>query len=232
MATPPAGEPEATRTCPRCGAASEPLQEYCLECGLRLPPAGSVTAEVRRAVRSRVRGAPADWVWPVLIGLAIAIAATAAAIAFGGGNATGSADTLVATNEPTVGRETKETVTIQPPEFTGRTTTAEKPTTREKPPTPPRVIEWPRGKSGYTVFLFSLPKSAQARTDARAKARAALDAGLEQVGVLDSSQYSSLHPGYYVVFAGVYGNGRAAQAGRERAQAAGYEAAYVRQITR
>ena len=29
--------------------------------------------------------------------------------------------------------------------------------------------------------------------------------GLPQVGVLDSSAYASLHPGYYVVFSGVYG---------------------------
>ena len=35
-------------------------------------------------------------------------------------------------------------------------------------------------------------------------ARSASRAGLPQVGVLDSSRYSSLHPGYSVVFSGIY----------------------------
>ena len=30
--------------CPRCGTATEPLQEYCLECGLRLQTPGLVPA--------------------------------------------------------------------------------------------------------------------------------------------------------------------------------------------
>ena len=42
--------------------------------------------------------------------------------------------------------------------------------------------------------------------DRDAEARKALASGLEQVGVLDSDRFSSLHPGYYVVFSGVYGS--------------------------
>ena len=48
----------------------------------------------------------------------------------------------------------------------------------------------------------------------RARARQAKQKGLKDVGVLISSQYSSLHPGYYVVFAGIYGTRRGRAASR------------------
>ena len=55
---------------------------------------------------------------------------------------------------------------------------------------------------------------------------------MKKVGVLDSSQFSSLHPGYFVVFAGVY------DARRPRPQSAiidahrhGFGGAYPRRIT-
>ena len=58
----------AEETCPRCGAARERGQEYCLECGNRILPA---------------RRAPvlAAWVAPALVALAVATAGAAAAIA-------------------------------------------------------------------------------------------------------------------------------------------------------
>jgi len=63
------------------------------------------------------------------------------------------------------------------------------------------------------------------------RARSASRAGLPQVGVLDSSRYSSLHPGYYVVFSGVYASDAQAESARAAAAAKGFQAAYVRQIT-
>jgi hypothetical protein len=65
-----------------------------------------------------------------------------------------------------------------------------------------------------------------------ARARAALRAGLLQVGVLNSGQYSSLHPGYYVVFSGVYASQGAANAAASAAAGKGFTAAYSREITR
>jgi hypothetical protein len=50
------------------------------------------------------------------------------------------------------------------------------------------------------------------------------------VGVLDSSRYPSLNPGYYVVFAGVYETPAQASAGIASARAAGFSGAYVRRI--
>jgi hypothetical protein len=50
-------------------------------------------------------------------------------------------------------------------------------------------------------------------------------------GVLDSGKFASLHPGYFVVFAGVYSSlGRAQDAARSIA--AKYPNAYARQVTR
>ena len=74
------------------------------------------------------------------------------------------------------------------------------------------------------------PTSAK-REAALAKARQALAAGLPQVGVIDSSRYSSLHPGYYVVFSGVYDSLSAAQTAASRAADAGYGNAYARRVT-
>jgi hypothetical protein len=55
---------------------------------------------------------------------------------------------------------------------------------------------------------------------------------LPQVGVLDSSRYSSLHPGYSVVFSGIYNSRGQADSALAAANAKGFSAAYVRQITR
>jgi hypothetical protein len=52
------------------------------------------------------------------------------------------------------------------------------------------------------------------------------------VGVLDSSRFSSLHPGYYVVFSGIYSSSALAERGRAAATAKGFAASYTRQITR
>jgi hypothetical protein len=52
------------------------------------------------------------------------------------------------------------------------------------------------------------------------------------VGVLDSGRYSSLHPGYLVVFSGVYGTHSEADQARVTASAKGYPNAYAREIRR
>jgi hypothetical protein len=64
------------------------------------------------------------------------------------------------------------------------------------------------------------------------RARSASQAGLPQVGVIDSSRYSSLHPGYYVVFSGIYPSRGSANSAQSAANSKGFGAAYVRQITR
>ena len=53
---------------------------------------------------------------------------------------------------------------------------------------------------------------------------------LPAVGVLDSSRFASLQPGYFVVFSGVYGSQTEANAAVTSAHQAGFGAAYSRQI--
>jgi hypothetical protein len=65
------------------------------------------------------------------------------------------------------------------------------------------IADWPTGADGWTIALASLPQTG-GRAAAVERARAARSKGLTQVGVLDSSRYASLHPGYWIVFAGVY----------------------------
>ena len=85
-------------------------------------------------------------------------------------------------------------------------------------------------RDGWTLVLASLPTSA-GRDAAVAKAKQALAAGLSQVGVIDSSRYASLHPGYFVVFSGIYASLSSAQDAASRAASAGYGNAYARRLT-
>lgn len=67
-----------------------------------------------------------------------------------------------------------------------------------------RLATWPvRRRSGWTNVLLSIPK-ANGRDAALARAERARRRGLPTVGILDSSRFASLHPGYWLVFSGVY----------------------------
>ena len=77
-------------------------------------------------------------------------------------------------------------------------------------------------------MLLSLPQ-ANGRGAAAAKATEARSGGLRRVGVLNSSRYASLHPGYYVVFTGVFDTEAEAASALQRARAV-FPAAYQREI--
>jgi hypothetical protein len=227
-AAPPedAPEREPAGECPRCGTAYEPGQEYCLECGLHLPVRAGIVAALGAAWQRRMPWYPGDWIWPVLLALVIAAGGSAAAIVYSTGQK--RTQTFVAT--PVV-HPTTPSVPEQPPP---PSSTAPTTTTAAQPPPPPParrgLIAWPAGVSGYTVVLTSVPVNSGG-PGANAQARRALAAGLSRVGVLDSSQYSSLHPGYFVIFSGVYSSASDAQTAANRAHSRGYGAAYVRRIT-
>jgi hypothetical protein len=212
--------------CPRCGTPYQPGQEYCLDCGVRLPSA-RLTAPLRRAWESRLPY-PGDWVWPVIVGLLVAGLAGAVVIAVS--NDAGGKTTLVATEPPVKGART--TTTTRPPESS---TVAQSTTPRARPrpsaPAANRLVTWPRARAGWTVVLESVPKAGDGRSVAVRTAKAALRGGLPQVGVLDSNRFASLHPDYYVVFSGVYSSDADATRRAGRAQSNGYPKAYVRQIT-
>jgi hypothetical protein len=76
--------------------------------------------------------------------------------------------------------------------------------------------------------LLSLPQ-ANGREAANEQAVRARQRGLRRVGVLDSSRYASLHPGYYVVFHGVFESEAEAASALQRARAV-FANAYQREI--
>ena len=222
--------------CPRCGTPHDPGQEYCLECGYRLRAAGGLIGRLGAAWQRRFGWYPGDWVWRVLLGFVIAVAGATAAIVLADAGAENK--TLVATQggPPHTPTTAPETATVTLPAVS--TPSAGPPSTPATPPPattagrpPGALTAWPAGQSGFTVVLESLPVST-GRSAAFARARAASRAGLPQVGVLDSGRYSSLHPGYYVVFSGIYSSRPQADTARAAAAEKGFRLAYSREITR
>ncbi len=229
----PAEEP----TCARCGARHEADQDYCLECGYRLQPPTGARGALAAGWRSRFGRYPGDWVWAVLLALLVAIAGAIAAIVLtdaGAGN-----QTIVATEggPPHSPTTAPVTTTVALPSVPAGTPTGPPETPTEPPPATKApaaagaLTAWPAGRNGFTVILESVPRSS-GRSLALARAREASRAGLPQVGVLDSGEYSSLHPGYFAVFSGVYSSQSEADAARQTASGKGFQSAYTKAITR
>lgn len=171
--------------CASCGAPHAPAQRYCLECGERIS-----------APRKRVH-----WILPALGALLLAAGGAAVAIAA----------TRQERPEPRTLVATQVLVTTAAPTETAPRASSPKPPSRPQgltpsfSPGPARgsgLIAWPGGDR-YTIVVGSFPLRTGLES-AKARARQAVAAGLGNVGVLVSSSYSSLHPGLYVVFSGVY----------------------------
>jgi hypothetical protein len=167
--------------CPRCGTGVAALQEYCLECGLRLPGRSRLGPLPTEARDLRIR------------------VATLACIALAG---TGVAVAAVDDGE---GPDAIRTATG------GSVTTAAPPRAR--------LARWPRTARGWTIVLVSAPK-ARGRDQAVAVAQQARTRGLRGVGVLDSSEFASLRPGYWMTFSGRYASEAEATGSLRRARVA------------
>jgi hypothetical protein len=225
----------AENTCPRCGAPRDPDQRYCLECGLVLPEVSGRLPSWRRRWIRRLGWYPGDWIWVSLVTLIIAAAGAASAIALthhvnDKGSTFYRAPTAVSVAEPAP----VPTVTTPAKVDTSKLPTAPEPTTtRPVKPAGPKNgrFAWPRNENGWTIVHDSYPKT-NGRPSALQTASKAAHSGLNQVGVLDSSLYASLQPGYYVVFSGVYPAKADADAAVATARQAGFGGAYSRQIAR
>jgi hypothetical protein len=209
--------------CPRCGAPAG--GEYCVDCGGRC---------ARRApFGDPPRLGPPGRAWPLLTLLLVAAAGTLVAVA---ATRDAGTQTVVATRYRLV-RGARPSAPA--PATTAAAAAATLPDVRPAVPIPrpsrpsstrAGLTTWTL-TDGYTTVLASVP-SATDQAGARRIARLALQKGLTQVGILDSHGYSSLHPGYLVVFTGMFGSFAAASARASRARAQGFPSAYARQITR
>ena len=246
---PVAGPPAEELRCQRCGAPHDAYQEYCLECGARLAPRVARTAPVWRR-QTWTRDSPV-WFWvPFLALLLVALVAAAIVLAATRDDSpepearrdTGTPTTsIIGVPTGPVTTETFGTTQTLPGTTTDTTTVPTLPTgtdgvTPVPPPPPPpagqtgSVIAWPTNQSGYTVILASI-EEARGRAPADAKARQAIADGLDEVGVLNSTDYSSLNRGYFVVFTGIHDTEAEARTALTTVRQSGYPIAYIREIT-
>ena len=227
--TPP---PDATappeRRCPRCGHAMAPDQEWCLACG------AAASTEVAE---------PRGWRVPIVLagglGLLAILGVVLALVALSGGGEklaptpTPSPQAAVPTTSPIP--TASATVSPLPTESATPTDTASptETTTPEPSATPDEgntstdtgstFTGWPGG-DGWTVIIASKGSQSAAEsiaTEAQGK-------GLT-VGILNSSDYSSLNPGYHVVFTEKFDSKSAAEDSLSDVQS-DYPDAYVRQV--
>jgi hypothetical protein len=226
--------------CPNCGAPHDAYQEYCLECGRRLPAmyvgGGGYTTVWRR-------DSPI-WLWTALFALLLValVAGTVVALAATDDEKQSEPATSIPvvstapSTTSTVGVITQPpTITINPPttstfSTTTLSTTTLGTTTFGTTTTTGGSATWPRNKDGFTVVLKSVPTS-HGRSQADAAADRARSNGLTQVGVLNSSDYRSMNAGYYVTFTGIYDTQGQADAALPNARSRGFPTAYVREVS-
>jgi hypothetical protein len=190
-----------------------PPDRVCRTCGAPAAIGQEYCLECgNRLVPARRAPSVAAWVVPSLITLVVAAAGAAASIAATNGGRSHGSHALVALSplEP-----------APPPPAS-----SPKPAKNGKKQ---KLIAWP-ATNGYTIVLASLPLS-QGAAAARTKALTAVKAGLSQVGVLVSTSYPSLQPGYYVVFSGIFASLEEAQSALQAAKAS-FPTAYARPISR
>ena len=256
-AAPPPDETQPR--CQRCGAPHDPFQEYCLECGARLARARPGWSLWRRETWTRDSpfwfwAAFLGLLAIALVTGAIVLAATGDEQEAAPTTAPGT--TML--TEPTLATTEPLPTTVTPPTFTGTTdltttfpttgltttgftttgftttgtttgfTTTTQPTTTTTTTTTGSTATWPSGRSAYTVIVGSF-REARGRGPAETRATQARNAGLTQVGIIRSSDYSSLRPGWYAVFTGIFDTRAEAMTRLSQARTT-YPGAYVRHV--
>lgn len=108
---------------------------------------------------------------------------------------------------------------------TTETPVASTPEPAAEEPSSSTLGDWPGG-SGYSAMLGAFSSEENARTLQREATELGLDAG-----VLYSSNFSSLRPGYWVVFSGTFSDHDGAAARAARAQELGYSDSYPRFVS-
>jgi hypothetical protein len=204
------------RTCEECGAALGDGQMYCIECGA---PTGL----------ARPRRRPA---YGRMIAAGLLAALLAGGLGYGVGVLQARLDQEPRALPAQAARSPSEApVTAAPPsepveEPTAEETETDAGTRTQAPTGAPGggVPGWPAGRTGWTVVLASVRSETDANTHAQR-----VQASGQPAGVLFSSNFSSLRPGYYVVYSGIL-NTREEAAAQVSNFAATHPGAYAVQI--
>ncbi len=204
--------------CPACLSPMRSDQRYCLECGERLavdeipPPPSGGSAFANRSTSLLAIAAVAL----IVIGVGLGW------VALRDPNRGDTPDaTVTATATDTVITDTVITDTIITDTIITDTVITD---------TSASGATWPVGASGYAVILASKDSATFTEADAQIIAGDATVAGVPMVGVLDSSQFSTLNPGYWAVFSGPYTTLDQAVVAAATIQGQGYPEAYARHV--
>ncbi|HWF25361.1 MAG TPA: SPOR domain-containing protein [Solirubrobacteraceae bacterium] len=181
----------------------------CPHCGARLAGDQEWCLECGAAVKVRIRPAR-GWRVPVAI-VGGVVVVSALILVFALSALSGSANSSV------------PAVLAAPPVHHARHHAAA-PAARTSSTTKPAatIASWPAGVTGYTVVLGVV----HARSAATASATKIASAGIP-VGVLASSDYSSMRPGDWIVFSGTYSSRAQADAAATGLQTKGQTGAYA-----
>lgn len=179
----------------------------CPHCGGRLAADQDWCLDCGAPVNVRIRSAP-DWRVPLaIVGGTVLVAA--AILVFVLIAASNSANSSV------------PAVLATPPVHHARHPPPKPTQTQPTTPPAPTLASWPAGVTGYTVILGVIPAKPAATTSANKTAATGIP-----VGLLYSSDYSSMHPGHWIVFSGTYTSRAQADAAATRLQAKGQASAY------
>jgi hypothetical protein len=193
-----------------------------MECGAPTPLAPALG----RSRRATALGAAA------VAALVIAIVVLAIALATRGGDSP-PATTVVGTEPfPTLPPDTTLSTGIPPfatttlPPDTSILTLPTVPVTTDPAPTVPvgGSSDWPSGRTAWTAVVSSIRSLSEATAT-----KGRVQASGQPAGVLESSDFSTLRPGYYVVFSGVFDT-QAEAAAQSRRLEGSFPGSYPRRI--
>jgi hypothetical protein len=184
-------------SCASCGAPLAPDQRYCLQCGERLTGMSSVLragSPWRSGEPAPARGAPAasppapasapSSTTALLAGVGVLLLAIGVGVL--------------------IGRSIPSKQSVAAPQVVSVASTPAAASTGANSSEPSFSDSWPAGTSGYTVQLQTLPAAGTTVSAVEAATAAAGAKGAKGAGALKSDDFSSLSPGNYVIYAGVY----------------------------
>jgi len=207
--------------CPACLSPVRSDQRYCLECGERLqvdeipPPPGGGSALAERGSSLLIIAA--------IVLVTVGVALSWVALREPAEEATDTA-TAPITATDVVPTETIATDTI----FTDTAITDTGMT--DTGVDPGGQGDWPADLAAWAVIISSKEVDRFSEADARQIADDAAAAGVPQTGVLESSAFATLNPGYWAIYSGPYTTKSEAEAAAINIRVQGYPEAYAREV--